>query len=199
MRLRRYVSLEKSISIVSLGGTCRVLRAHGTAASSLAGDCFAVLSGSATMPLRRYVSLEKSISIVSFGGTCRFLRAHDSAASSLADTASRFSVAPPPCVFGALSCSIVDSNRHGRRDLSCSSCSRHRCFIGGTGSLALPGGFAAISVVPSTAYRERVDPRRGCSASARCGLLLWQSFFESSNSGRSRGTPSSPAGRSESL
>ena len=114
-------------------------------------------------------------------------------------TASRFSVAPPPCVFGALSCSIVDSNRHGRRDLSCFSCSRHRCFIGGTGSLALPGGFAAISVVPSTAYRERVDPRCGCSASARCGLLLWQSFFESSHSGRSRGSPGSPAGRSESL
>ena len=85
MRLRRYVSLEKSISIVSLGGTCRVLRAHGTAASSLAGDCFAVLSGSATMRLRRYVSLEKSISIVSFGGTCRVLHAHDTAASSLAD------------------------------------------------------------------------------------------------------------------
>ena len=114
-------------------------------------------------------------------------------------TASRFSVAPPPCVFGALSCSIVDSNRHGRRDLSCFSCSRHRCFIGGTGSLALPGGFAAISVVPSTAYRERVDPRRGCSASARCGLLFRQSFLESSPSGRSRGVPSRQASGSESL
>ena len=82
MRLRRYVSFEKSISIVSLGGTCRVLRAHDTVASSLAGDCFAVLGGSATMRLRRYLSLEKSISIVMVGGTCRVVHAHDTAASS---------------------------------------------------------------------------------------------------------------------
>ena len=61
MRLRRFVSLEKSISIVTLGGTCRVLRAHGTAASSLADDCFAVEGGSATMCLRRDVALEQSI------------------------------------------------------------------------------------------------------------------------------------------
>ena len=42
MRLRRYVSLEKSIPIVSLGEICRVFRAHDTVASSLADDCFAV-------------------------------------------------------------------------------------------------------------------------------------------------------------
>ena len=85
MRLRRYVSLEKSIWIVSVGGTCRVLRVHDTAASSLSDDCFAVLGGSATMRLRRYVALEKSIPIVSLGGTCCVLRAHDAAASSLAN------------------------------------------------------------------------------------------------------------------
>ena len=44
-------------------------------------------------------------------------------------TASRFSVAPPPSVFGARSSSFVDWNRLDRRDLSCSSCSRHRCFV----------------------------------------------------------------------
>ena len=85
MRFLGYVSLEKSIPIVSLGGTCRVLRAHDAAASFLADECFAVFGGSATMRLRRYVSLEKSILIVSLGGTCRVLRAHDTAASSLAD------------------------------------------------------------------------------------------------------------------
>ena len=74
-----------SIGIVSIGGTCRVLRAHGTAASSLADDGFAGLGGPATRRLRRYVSFEKSISIVSLGGTCRVLRAHDTVASSLAD------------------------------------------------------------------------------------------------------------------
>ena len=84
MRLRRYVPLQKSISIVSFGGTCRVLRAHDTAASSLADDCFAVFGGSATMRLRRYVSLEKSIRIVMVGGTCRVFHAHDIAALSVA-------------------------------------------------------------------------------------------------------------------
>ena len=96
MRLRRYVSLKKSISIVSFGGTCRVLRAHDTAASSLADDCFAVLGGSATMRLRRYVSLEKSIRIVMVGGTCRVFHAHDIAALSVARDRLRSRAASPP-------------------------------------------------------------------------------------------------------
>ena len=96
MRLRRYVSFEKSISIVSFGGTCRVLRAHDTAASSLADDCFAVFGGSATMRLRRYVSLEKSIRIVMVGGTCRVFHAHDIAALSVARDRLRSRAASPP-------------------------------------------------------------------------------------------------------
>ena len=73
MCFRRYVSLKKSIWIVSVGGTCRVLRAHDTAASSLADDCFAGFGRSASMRLRRYVSLEKSIPIVTLGRVCRVL------------------------------------------------------------------------------------------------------------------------------
>ena len=38
MRLRRYVSLEKSIRIVMVGGTCRVFHAHDIAALSVARD-----------------------------------------------------------------------------------------------------------------------------------------------------------------
>ena len=58
MRLRRFVALEKSIPIVSLGGTCWVLRAHDTATSSLVDDCFAGLGSFATMRFRRSVLLK---------------------------------------------------------------------------------------------------------------------------------------------
>ena len=108
MRLRRYVSVEKSISIVSFGGACRVLHAHDTAASSLADDCFAVLGGSATMPLRRYVPLEKFISILKLAGFFlilsrwsgrlilrRFFKAWGG--SSLVVVRSRDRATPPTC------------------------------------------------------------------------------------------------------
>jgi hypothetical protein len=59
-----------------------------------------------------------------------FLRAHDTAASSMADDC--FAVfrwprhhAPLVLCFAR----VVDLDRHARRDLSCSSCSRHRCFV----------------------------------------------------------------------
>ena len=58
---------------------------------------------------------------------------------------------------------------------------------------------AASSVAPSIVHRVRVDPRRGCSAPARRGLPFWQSLFESSHSGRSRGIFFSPAGGTESF
>ena len=135
-------------------------------------------------------------------------------------TASRFLVAPPPCVFGAT------SRSRSRFESSWSAglvvffmlttsllyrwhgiASRSRTASPSFHLRGLPSlprnrmirlcqcdgrclhahDAAASSVAPSTAHRERVDTRRGCSAPARRGLLFWQSFFESSHSGRSRG------------